>query len=227
METNLPFTKVFDKNDVYCHELNKLTIKYPRKLISGSIPGWFFKSECRFLYLLTLVTDGPILEIGHFLGRSTSNICQALRDSGKKRLFDSYDLGFTTSEEYKKFYCSVHKQDITVPQEYEDFVYNKNTTTTKLARKNLNKYGLAKYVNLVSGNFIKFNKNKYDFILCDAMHEPNELLHNLRYIVRDSNKKCIWLFHDMTNKNIGVVLKNSKSLFVDSVDSLGVFIYKG
>jgi predicted O-methyltransferase YrrM len=190
------------------------------------IPGWFTPVECQKLYNLIMITDGSILEIGHFLGRSTACICEAIHDSQKTRAFTTYDLGFLSADDFKHFYDKVHQRDVQVPSLFEE-VYAQNVTSTELATKNLRTVGLEKYASLVSGNFIELDHHLYDFIFCDAMHEPNEIEFNLPHVVKRSAQHCIWAFHDMSDHNIELVLQLSNSRFIERAHSLGVFIYLG
>jgi len=191
-----------------------------------TIPGWFTSAECESLYKTTMLINGPILEIGHFLGRSTACICEALYDSKKNRRFNSYDLGFTSAEEFKKFYDQVHKRDVKVPHLFEQ-VYAENMTSTAMAMKNLQSLGLEGFVNLISGDFIELDREKYDFIFCDAMHDVHEIKLNLPHIISHSNNHCIWAFHDMRDENIDAVLRLSNSKLIDRAHSLGTFIHLG
>lgn len=193
-----------------------------RELLAFSIPGWFSQAECRYLFELTLLTRGPILEIGHFLGRSTACIAEALRGSGGLRKFVSYDLGFISKQEFTKFYNKVHNQNVPVPKLARQ-IYNKKTTSTELAKKNLSNLGLLDYVELISGNFIEIDNGKYGFIFCDAMHEANEIRLNLPQIINRSEENCIWAFHDMTDQNIDITLEYSKALYINRVNQLSVF----
>src|SRR5579871_1833766 len=57
------------------------------------ITGWF--QECEALHLFTavqLARPKRFLEIGTFYGRSTATICSALKASGSRAKFISYDL---------------------------------------------------------------------------------------------------------------------------------------
>jgi hypothetical protein len=205
-----------------------VSTKYHQSLIlkAENVPGWFTASECEKLYKLTMITAGSILEIGHFLGRSTACICEALENSQEKRVFKSYDLGFITPDEFKQFYDSLHQRDVPIPPLY-DYVFSQKSTTTELASKNLKGLGLEKYVELISGNFIDLDHNLYDFIFCDAMHEQHEIETNLPFVIRNSVQHCIWAFHDMNDLNIDWVLKLSNSKFIERTHSLAVFLYLG
>lgn len=198
-----------------------------RHLKAFSIPGFFSNIESRALYILSVITDGPILEIGHFLGKSTACICEALYDSQKLRTFNSYDIGFSTLEEFKDFYNGLYKRELGNPEGYDELVFSKNMTTTQIASENLKQHSLDKFVNLITGNFIELDKNKYDLIFCDALHDIEEIKINLPHLIERSRNNCIWAFHDMKQINIDEVLANSNSLLIGRFESLGVFLYLG
>jgi hypothetical protein len=198
-----------------------------RILAAESITGWFSRRECRRLYVTAVMSRGPVLEIGHFLGRSTACICEAIRDVGQPRVFRSYDLGFRSSAEFKEYYDRLHKSNVAVPPEYEDIVFSKGTTTTEVATRNLHKAGLDSFVQLFSGDAFKLNDDKYDLIFCDAVHESHEIEANVPHLVARSNRGCIWALHDMNQVNIEKVLALAPAEFCDLTGSLGTFVYLG
>jgi hypothetical protein len=175
----------------------------------------------------TAMTSGPILEIGHFLGRSTACICEAIHDIRRPREFRSYDLGFRSTEEFKAHYDAIHKADITVPDVFEEIVFSKNMTTTQIALQNLKALQLDSYVSLISGNAFELDHSRYDMIFCDAVHEPREISANLPHIIMHSNHGCVWVFHDMDQHKIDLVLNLAPAEFSELTNSLGVFIYLG
>lgn len=128
------------------------------KLVCQHIPGWFSIHEAEALYLLAASTSSRrILEIGHFLGRSTSTICEAIRDADRRVEFNSYDLGFTNAEEFSAHYKRIHDTTSTrVPPEYERLVFAQNKTTTEIAKQHLGRFDLDGFVNLISGDFSVF-----------------------------------------------------------------------
>ncbi len=194
-------------------------------LVCADIPGWFSVEEAEALYMLVASSSATrILEIGHFLGRSTSVICQAIRAAGHSPEFNSYDLGFTNSEEFAEHFRRVHQGKLgEVPQEYVDLVYSKNKTTTDVAHAYLQHYGLDGFVHLFSGDFTLLDKTRYDLIFCDAVHELHEIRLNLPHVMNASNDGCIWALHDMTPPNIAEVLAISNARLLSVVDTLGIF----
>lgn len=173
------------------------------------------------------MSSGPILEIGHFLGRSTACICEAIRDLRRPRPFRSYDLGFRSSAEFKEYYDRLHKTDVEVPPQYQEIVFSKNTTTTEVAANNLRQLGLESFVTLISGDAFKLDHDKYDMIFCDATHEPHEIDATLPHLVARSNHGCIWALHDMNQVNIERVLALANVEFCELTGSLGTFVYRG
>ena len=200
----------------------------PNKILAAeSITGWFSRRECRRLYVTAAMSSGPILEIGHFLGRSTACICEAIRDVRKSRVFRSYDLGFRSSAEFKDYYDRLHKTDVPVPAQYEEIVFSKGTTTTEVAAQNLRRLGLDAFVTLVSGDAFELDHDKYDLIFCDATHEPHEIEATIPRLPARSNHGCIWALHDMNQVNIERVLALTNVEFCELTGSLGTFVYMG
>jgi hypothetical protein len=207
------------------HEL----LSDPERKFKGplTIPGWFSARECQKLYALILETKGPILEIGHFLGRTTACIAHALRDSGMKRLFNSYDLAFRSATEFKAYYDALHKRDVPVPHFYEKHVFSKGLTTTAVAKEKLDALELTSYVTLISGDYSLLDTYRYDFIFSDAVHDEPEIQRNLPQIVKRSNPGAIWAFHDTKDATIDLITSMAPVVFIESVGTLGVYLYKG
>jgi len=191
-----------------------------------SIPGWMSCDECQELYGLAMSANGPILEIGHFLGRSTACICAGIRDSGRGNSFRSYDLGFRTDAEFREFYDRIHQRPTPVPDLHQQ-VFQSGRISTDIARENLERYGLVGFVELVSGNFIELDRDRYAFVFCDAVHETNEIRHNLPHIMERSASSAVWAFHDMYGINATLVEELSGARLVERVGSLGIFNYIG
>jgi hypothetical protein len=199
----------------------------PQKdLLAESITGWLSRRECRRLYLTTAMTRGPILEIGHFLGRSTACICEAIRDVRRPRVFRSYDLGFRSGTEFKEYYDRIHETESVPPQD-EEIVFSTDTTTTEVASQNLRRLGLAGNVELISGNAFELDHDRYDLIFCDAAHEQYTLTANVPHMVAHSNHGCVWALHDMNEANIELVTSLANVEFCELTGSLGIFIFLG
>jgi hypothetical protein len=196
------------------------------KLVCPNIPGWFTEEEAETLYILAATTSAKrILEVGHFLGRSTSAICEGIRDAGSAPEFNSYDLGLTSTEELAAHYKRVYKSyaPSQIPSEYDQLVFSQKTTTSEVARMHLRRYDLDKYVKLISGDFTVLDRTEYGFIFCDAMHNHEEIALNLPFVLSASSDDCVWAFHDMTPSNVADVLGMSPARLIRVVDTLGIF----
>jgi hypothetical protein len=188
-----------------------------------NIPGWLSDKEAVGLYNLCLNFSGSILEIGSMYGKSTSVICEAIRDSSSTAVVDSCDINFKNREEFIDFYTKVHG-GITVPDLVEEYSFSKNKNIFEVAKEYLGKYDLLKYVTLIPENFHTFSF-KYDLIFCDALHDINEIKLNLPYMKKISNNNCIWVVHDFncTYKLFPTKVNDRKLNFINAIDTLGVF----
>jgi hypothetical protein len=207
------------------YKITRINRETETSLVSQHIPGWFSVLEAEALYLLVATSSAiRILEIGHFLGRSTSAICEAIRDSGRTVEFNSYDLGFTNAEEFIAHYSSVHDTTSTsVPPEYDQLVFSKHMTTTEIAKNHLGRFALDRFVNLISGDFTILDKTRYGFIFCDAFHDLGEIAVNLPHVIAASNDDCVWAFHDMNPQNVGAILEHGGVRLIKVIDTLGIF----
>jgi hypothetical protein len=198
------------------------------RLVSPNIPGWFGVEEAETLYLLAATTTAErMLEVGHFLGRSTSAICEGIRDAGRTVEFKSYDLGFTSPEEFVAHYRQIHDTvSSQVPAEYNELVFSQKKTTTEIARAHLTRFGLETFVNLISGDFTALDQSRYGFIFCDAMHDSGEIGLNLPPVMAASADDCVWAFHDMTESNVAEVLRISPAHLIRVIDTLGIFRFQ-
>jgi Methyltransferase domain len=198
------------------------------KLVFTNIPGWFSVEEAEALYTLAATTSaGRILEIGHFLGRSTSAICEGIRDAGSLTEFNSYDLGFTSGDEFTAHFQQVHDTaSHQVPEEYEQLVCSQNKTTSEIARINLSRFNLDRFVNLISGDFTVMDATQYGLIFCDALHDHGEIALNLPHVIAVSSDDCVWAFHDMVPGNVADVLSMSCARLIRVVDTLGIFRFQ-
>lgn len=194
-------------------------------MIYSNIPGWLTDNEAIELYNLAYNTNTSILEIGFLFGRSTSVICEALRDSNKKIQFDSYDLNFTDSNEFMKFYSKIHGDTITVPELIEEIAFSKNKTIFDIASNILQSYDLLKYVNLNCDNFQNITNKTYGFIFCDVMHDTNEIRINLPKIKELCGHNSLIAIHDTTPMHADIIESGGNLKFSKQVDSIGVFHY--
>lgn len=198
-----------------------------KALLAESITGWLSRRECRRLYLTTVLTRGPILEIGHFLGRSSACICEAVRDVRRPRVYRSYDVGFRSAADLKEYYDRIHKAELAESTADDPIDFSKDLTTTEIARQNLRRVGLISQVELIAGNAFELDRDKYDLIFCDALPEQQELAAAVPNILAHSNHGCVWALHGMNEANIELVMSLANVEFCELTGSLGIFILLG
>lgn len=187
------------------------------------IDGFFSETDSLALYF-TVLNQSPksILEIGHFLGKSTAAICSAIKVMPGKVDFDSYDLPFTSEADFIEFYTPVHQRSVFPSKKFRK-VYKKRTTSTELARMNLQKVGLENFVNLQAMDYTKEQVKYYDFIFSDAVHDIPEIALHLPHIINRSRARATWVFHDQNEANISFVTQNSNSSLIFKTGSLAVY----
>ena len=150
------------------------------------VPGWLSTGEQIALYALTYVLDGPFLEIGAWVGKSTSILARAVRDLGAGKTFVTSELNPTVAN----FRPIGSGMDFYVPAESEvclGIATMKNWTEEmhpvislpggvleKLKTK-LRDHGLLDLVDIRVGDFSNVPRLDYCFIFSDCVHTPNEI----------------------------------------------------
>ena len=190
----------------------------------NQIPGWLSDNEANELYNLSFDLNGKILEIGTLYGKSTSCICESIRDSNLKSTFNSCDINFKDKNDFLSFYQPIHGQNTTVPSLLEEISFSQNKTIYEVTTEYLQKFNLLKFVNLIPKSFHNFEE-KYNFIFCDALHDINEVNINLPHLLRLSENICIWAIHDINNvmNFIPYEVDGKKITFFKKVDNLGIY----
>jgi hypothetical protein len=219
MPTKIPTSRTDDLRRTHNPQSSS---SLPKRLIGESLRKMGY--SLRRIDPKTTSSASRILEIGHFLGRSTSALCEGIRDGGSTVEFNSYDLGFKNADEFIAHFKLVHDTaSSSVPKEYEELVYSKNKTTSELAKFNLERFHLDHFVNLVSGDFTLLDKTRYGLIFCDAVHDHKEIMMNLPHVIAASEDDCVWAFHDMSPANVTAVVETSSARFISVIDTLGIF----
>jgi len=192
----------------------------------SAIDGWLTSEEARLLYGIALKEEGPFLEIGSWVGRSTASIALGIKDSGKHKEFITVDLNpkledfrftFTTHLEGTKyliprpgfgFYPLGSKKAFTV---CSLDTYRKSILPTlkspgrviAMLRKNLSDLNLLDFVTIKEGDFrAVLEKRKYAFVFCDALHSKGEMDLNVPAIRELVSAGSMVACHDVYNEEI-------------------------
>src|SRR6516162_3402673 len=60
--------------------------------VANTIPGWLAPDEAAFLYDVGFRSEGDILELGTYFGKSTYLMAQGIRDAGKPHRVLTVDI---------------------------------------------------------------------------------------------------------------------------------------
>lgn len=145
--------------------------------------GWFSVNQVNVLYQLALATPGPILEVGPWVGRSTSVIARALRVRGERIPFHTVDYGIASETEWEGLFgSSVHtKKD---PARYLRHINQPGGTITSL-ENNLTAQDLRGLVEIHRGDFHAVApEGPFALIFCDATHSRREIDRNIPALLR-------------------------------------------
>jgi hypothetical protein len=193
--------------------LNASLSRLPFDNPADSVGGWMSLDERRALYAIARYCQGPILEVGPWLGLSTICIARGILDSGvwKKfvtselapklknfRLVENDSVGFFYPEDSKvpMGACSleVFERDIKPILEHPDGLLGQ-------LRSNLIKTNVADTVEIFVGDFRALPQINYRFLFSDSMHDENEISRNAPDLRRFLNGGSILACHDSNPAN--------------------------
>ncbi len=136
------------------------------------------------LFDLARQTKGNILEIGSWVGKSTSYIANGVRLNRDQPSFNTVDNYFTNTDEWESFYG----ESLNDKPEWSRNIYLKHIErpggVIESLRENLDDRNLLSLVEILKGDFLtlEFNK-KFDLIFCDASHDADEVRRNLPKVI--------------------------------------------
>jgi hypothetical protein len=139
--------------------------------------GWMSDLDLQVLYNVALHAKPPFLEIGPWVGRSTSAICAGIRDSGKPKTFDLIDFGICGVEEYKERFGYV--PDFEYPDHVRGGLGPAITApggTLAVLIENLRLNGMLKFTtSICRSDWVECpHGRKYGFVFIDAVHNEDE-----------------------------------------------------
>jgi hypothetical protein len=187
------------------------TLWVPKDLTPVS--GWLTSEEQRTLYALGFILSGPFLEIGAWVGKSTSIIAKAILDSGQYKKFVTSELNPTLAN-FKPvgsgmgFFLSA-ESDVCLgvasmkswTEEMEPILSQPGGVLGSLTN-NLRNLDLLDLVDIRIGEFSNVPRLNYRFIFSDIMHTPDEIrmgLPALRDII--GGRGMILAAHDWKPEN--------------------------
>ena len=206
------------------HKIIQASIAKRFPLLNFGIKGFMSEEDSYFLYVSVLFSrPKSILEIGHFLGKSTAAICQAIRDAKYTTRFDSFDFPHQSIEAFEDYYSAIHKMPAYRASKAYTDIFDNGLNFTNVAKRNLENIGLASYVNLIAQDFRKSEYKSYDLIFADVLHDSAEILHNIADVLEFGHNETIYMFDDMNYQNISLIESQSKLTLIRQTGKVGAF----
>jgi predicted O-methyltransferase YrrM len=181
--------------------------RFYRPAEQKEIAGWLTSKERQTLYSLALWLPGPILEIGPWVGLSTTAIARAIKKSMVAKSFDTVELNpslenfreyegkiglFVPGDDKPHGICSVRDYEATIRP-----VLGSPGGVVGSLRRNLERLGLSEFVNIHIGDFCQLPSRKYRLIFCDSMHDEAEIANNAPHLRRFLEGGSILACHDV------------------------------
>jgi hypothetical protein len=208
------------------HVLVRNVLNKRLPLENSRIQGFMDEDDSYFLYVSVLFSQPKsILEIGHYLGKSSAAICQAIRDGGFTSQFDSFDLPYQSETEFEDYYTTIHKREIIASDAYAS-ILRKGEIFTNVARKNLANINLSSYVNFYAQDFRESTTETYDLIFADILHDKDEIHHNINDVLTKGNKDSLYMFDDMKAENIHLIESITNLKLIRKTGKVGAFRMK-
>jgi Methyltransferase domain len=184
------------------------TMHFYRPAEHRSISGAITPNERKMLYALGRLLEGPIMEVGAWLGLSTTAIARGIKDSGCEKSFDTYDLRITEAmmREVGDGMVGLFVPGDDVPhgacskERYESNILPFIRTpggTEPILKNNLARLGLAQFVRIHYQDFNTVEPYRCGFMFCDAVHDRHELKINVPHLKRFLASGSIVACHDI------------------------------
>ena len=187
--------------------LNESFFPHPLPELPRGFPnGWMSPKDLMTLYNVARRTPGPVLEVGPWLGRSSSAIALGLRDrvaldGAAPVTYDLIDFGITSAEEWRaRFNQPLHFDKD--KGRVLSAVYHPGGTIAVLI-KNLNENDLLPHVtNVIRGDFLECPiARRYGMIFCDATHDEAEIRRHLPKIAELAAPGGLLVFDDIVTED--------------------------
>ena len=170
------------------------------------------------LSAISYLLGSDCLEIGSWVGRSTSYIATGLRMAqGDAKLY-SVDKHFSSQKEFEEFFNEKLNESSIRGKRYLRHL-ERNEGTLASLRENLDERGLRSWVNVISGDILELNfDKKFKFVFADVVHDKSELERNLEKILSLLDNDSVLVCDDFRHPDMFPYLKQNldyNSLYLD------------
>lgn len=205
-------------NRVWEGEEYKITIKHPWK-----VPTMLLRKEKKLLCYLTekiYSEAGEIIDLGCFLGGSTSFLAQGLKNANKTAKIQSYDL-FTLGEFEKNIFFPRYNLEIPPNNDFKDLFLEYTKPYKNIVEQHV-------------GNILNhsYDLGQIEFLFVDMMKTDRIYDHITKeFFPKLIPNKGIVIFQDYYFKNTGVwhqvlpyILKEHLVYLTDTINNSSVFL---
>jgi predicted O-methyltransferase YrrM len=146
------------------------------------VPGWINDAEFIYPQMVEQAQNGDhFVEIGTFLGQSTSYMCQLIKDSGKDIKFDSIDLFWPIEHAVRNYKNSGHPKEFN--QYLSDLLKEYDLRAPDVINHPLRILGVQEYVNLITCDekyaHRLYDDNSLKFVWIDGDHGKDIVYNDL------------------------------------------------
>lgn len=189
--------------------------------------GWMRPIELRILYTLARRAEGPVLEVGPWIGRSTSAIAAGLRDGSRQPapIFDLVDFGPCSAAEWKERFGQPLRLDM-AGGIVASAVFHPGGSIAVLIDNLRRNDLLGNVTSIVRGDLLEVPLGRrYGMIFCDAVHGEVEAARTMPRIAELVADDCLLVFDDVTTEAFADVicgyLKPARRFLLSSKDRYG------
>ena len=180
-----------------------ITLKIPE--LDFDVQGWLEPQERHLLCALASSCQGPILEVGPWVGLSTLCIIEGIKCNTERRDFTTVDI-FPTEQNFMRVYEGIgfYNDGLCLSKcsesayEHEILPLLKKGIRKEL-ESNLIKYKVRDNVNILEGDIRKviLPLHHFHLIFADCCHNINEFNYNFPRFKELASPECIFAIHDM------------------------------
>jgi hypothetical protein len=169
--------------------------------------GWTSQLELRSLYNLAVRCPGPVLEVGPWIGRSTTAICLGLKDRSQPRVaFDTIDFGHTGVDEWTKAFGGLPTEHAKAVRFLGPLETPGGSLAVLIAKLRANKL-LNQVTTIVRGDFLEMPLARtYSLIFCDTTHNEEEVRRNVPKLASHANSGAVMVFDDVMDNNFADII---------------------
>ncbi|NJC07837.1 Stf0 family sulfotransferase [Polymorphobacter fuscus] len=164
--------------------------------------GWMRPIELRILYTLARRSAGPVLEVGSWIGRSSSAIAAGLRDGvcDPKPVYDIIDFGPCSAAEWQQRFGQ--KLNIEMGGGHVAAAVLHPGGSMAVLIDNMRRNDLLGHVtSIIRGDVLETPLGRrYGMIFCDAVHGEVEAKRTMPAIAALAAERALFVFDDVTTE---------------------------